>query len=151
MGRARRTGRWWAGTAGVIAVALAAGCGGGDGKRPVHPVTGKIRVDGQPAQDAYLVFYPTDPNDPMAPKPTAVADEQGNLIVTTYKTGDGAPAGEYKVGIEWPRMTNQYGRIQPGPDRLGGKYKGAAASKWTVRIKEGPNTLPDFELSLSGK
>ena len=130
----------------ALFVALAAGCGRGDGKRPVFPVTGKVLVDGKPAADARLVFYPTDASDPAAPKPTAVADEQGNLVVTTYATGDGAPAGQYKVGIEWPKMTNQFGRIQPGPDQLGGRFKDAASSKWTVTIAEGPNALPDFDV-----
>jgi hypothetical protein len=130
----------------LAALILAVGCDKGDGKRAVYPVTGKIRVDGQPAKDAYLVFYSTNAADSQAPKPTAVADEQGNLVVTTYRTGDGAPAGEYKVGIEWPKMTNQFGRVQPSGDQLKGKYKDAAASKWTVQIKEGPNTLPDFDI-----
>jgi hypothetical protein len=141
-----RTIRCWIGAAGLAALSLTVGCGTGDGKRKVYPVTGKVRVDGQPAKDAFLIFYPTDTTDAGAPKPTAVADEQGNLIVTTYVTGDGAPAGEYKVGIEWPKMVNQFGRIQRGPDQLGGKYKDAVTSKWTVRITEGPNTLPDFDI-----
>jgi hypothetical protein len=131
-------------TAGLAAILLSAGCGKGDGKRAVFPVAGKVLIDGQPGAEARLVFYPTDAADTMALKPTAVADEQGNLVVTTYVTGDGAPAGEYKVGLEWPKMVNNFGRIQPGPDRLGGKFKDAASSKWTVRITEGNNTLPDF-------
>jgi hypothetical protein len=134
------------GAAVLAALICTFGCGTADGKRPVFPVAGKVLVDGKPAKDAYLVFYPTNAADTLAPKPTAVADEQGNLIVTTYMTGDGAPAGEYKVGIEWPKMTNQFGRIKPSGDQLGGKFKDAATSKWTVRITEGPNTLPDFDI-----
>jgi hypothetical protein len=141
-----RTIRCVAGVAVLVALAFLAGCGTGDGKRPVFPVAGKVLVDGKPATDAYLVFYPTNSADTLAPKPTAVADEQGNLVVTTYVTGDGAPAGEYKVGIEWPKMVNQFGRIQRGPDQLGGKFKDSATSKWTVRIANGPNTLPDFDI-----
>ena len=129
-----------------FAAILSAGCGKGDGKRAVYPATGKVVIDGQPGAGAALVFYPTDASDKMAPKPTAVADEHGNLIVTTYVTGDGAPAGEYKVGLEWPKMVNNFGRMQPGGDRLGGKYKDATTSKWTVRITEGTNTLPEFDI-----
>jgi hypothetical protein len=130
-----------------IAIALpAGGCGKGDGKRTVYPVTGKVLIDGQPGSEARLFFSPTNEADTMAPKPTAVTDSQGNLIVTTYVTGDGAPEGEYKIGLEWPKMVNYFGRIQPGPDRLGGKYKDVAASKWTIRITAGTNSLPDFDI-----
>lgn len=134
------------GWARVVLLVLLAGCGSSDGKRQVYPVTGKVRIDGQPGNEARLVFYPTDAADPMAPKPTAVVDEQGNLVVTTYATGDGAPAGEYKIAIEWPKMVNAFGRMQPGPDRLNGKYKDAASSKWTVQIGSGPNALPDIDI-----
>jgi|SRR5262245_50335514 len=134
------------GVVGLAVVLFASGCGKKDGKRPVYPVVGKVLIDGQPGADARLIFYPTDAADTLAPKPTAVVDEQGNLVVTTYVTGDGAPVGEYKVALEWPKMTNQFGRIQPGPDRLGGKYKDHTSSKWTVRIAEGNNTLPDFDV-----
>lgn len=133
------------GVAGIAIALPAGGCGKSDGKRAVYPVTGKVLIDGQPGTEARLFFSPTD-TDVTAPKPTAVADEQGNLIVTTYVTGDGAPAGEYKIGLEWPKIVNNFGRMQPGPDRLGGKYKDIATSKWTVRITEGPNTIPDFDI-----
>lgn len=134
------------GRAVILLALLLAGCGPSDDKRPVYKVTGRITVDGQPAKDAYLVFYSTDSNDKMAPKPTATADENGNLTVTTYITGDGAPAGEYKVGIEWPKIVNNFGRMQPGGDQLNGKFKEVATSKWTVRIQPGENQLPPFEL-----
>lgn len=129
----------------VLALALPA-CGQSDGKRPVFPVSGKVLIDGQPGHEVRLLFIPTNTADTMAPKPTAITDEQGNLIVTTYVTGDGAPEGEYKISLEWPKMVNYFGRMQPGPDRLGGKYKNAAASKWTVFINAGNNTLPDFDI-----
>lgn len=138
----RATGFWLLAT-GLSSLLLAAGCGKGDGKRPTFPVTGKVTVDGQPGAEARLFFSPVDD---AAPRPTAVTDGEGNLIVTTYVTGDGAPAGEYKIGLEWPKMVNNMGRIQPGPDRLGGKFKNPAASKWTVTVTAGPNTLPDFDV-----
>ena len=134
------------GRAAALLALLLAGCAPSDGKRPVHKVTGSITVDGKPAKDAYLVFYPTDAADTMTPKPTATADESGSLTVTTYVTGDGAPAGEYKVGIEWPKIVNNFGRMQPSGDQLNGKFKDAATSKWTVKIQPGDNPLPPFEL-----
>jgi hypothetical protein len=48
--------------------------------------------------------------------------------------------------LEWPKTANNFGRIQPGPDRLGGKYKDVATAKWTVRITAGVNTLPDSDI-----
>lgn len=132
---------------GLAVVVAASGCGKDDGKRPVFPVNGKVLIDGKPGTDARLLFVPTNASDSAALRVTAVADQEGNLIVTTYATGDGAPAGEYKVAIEWPKQVNGVGRVLQGADRLNGKYKDAATSKWTVRITEGPNTLPDFEIN----
>lgn len=127
----------------VLSLLSVSGCGPKDNKLPVHPATGRVRVDGQPAKDVYITFVPSDP---MAPKPTAVSDEQGNLIVTTYVTGDGAPAGDYKLAIEWPAMVNQFGRMQRGKDQLNGKFKDAASSKWPVTIVPGPNAIPDIDV-----
>lgn len=125
----------------------AGGGGGGGGytgvRVPVYQVTGRLMVDGKPAKDAYLVFYPADQ---AAPRPTATVDEAGKLTVTTYTTGDGAPAGEYQIGVEWPTMHMSFGRLQPGEDRLGGRFKGAAASGWMARVAEEPSDLGTYDL-----
>lgn len=127
----------------ALALLAIAGCGPTDTRPAVHPTTGRVRVDGQPAKDVYILFVPADA---AAPRPTAVTDDQGNLVVTTYATGDGAPAGDYKLAVEWPAMVNQFGRVQRGKDQLNGRFKDPATSKWAVTIVPGPNTLPDIDV-----
>jgi hypothetical protein len=62
---------------------------------------------------------------------------------------DGAPAGEYRVVVEWPAYRR--GR-NIGPDRLMGKFAKPETSGLKATIEPGPNGLPPFELkaALSG-
>jgi hypothetical protein len=90
-------------TAVLVAAVLAAGCGG-SGKPPVLPAGGKVMFKKTtPPVDALVVFHPVDPAEEkrIGGKPFAKVKEDGTFALSTYADGDGAPAGEYGVTIEW--------------------------------------------------
>src|SRR3954454_14523350 len=82
--------------AGCVA-ALVAGCAGK--KTSPQPVSGQVLVDGKPAPRAQVTFHPTDDKNPA--RPTGQVDEQGRFTLTTERSGDGAPSGEYRVTVVW--------------------------------------------------
>jgi len=130
------------------ALALLVGCGGDSSGVAVHPVAGKVVVRGAPAAGAKVVFYTTGLQDPRTPIPQATAGDDGAFQLTSYQPGDGAPAGEYRVTIEWPAPLPP--GVNPemyGPqDRLGGRYATPDKSGLTATVSEGNNELPPFDL-----
>jgi len=123
----------------LLAPLLAAfpGCGGSD-RVPVHPVSGKLLVDGEPAEGAVIVLHPTSPPEKEVHKPAARVEADGTFQVTTYDAGDGAPTGDYVITVTWGEP--------PSPDRLGGKYRDPEKSQLRVTVTEGENLLKPFEL-----
>ena len=91
----------------VIVTTLAlitAGCSssGSDGPPhvvvPVFPVDGKVVLGDKPAHKALVTFHASNPVAGV-PLPQAVVRDDGTFSLTTYETGDGAPAGNYVVTI----------------------------------------------------
>ena len=128
----------------VVSALLVSGCN----SRPeyqeadVFPVSGSVSVDGKPAAGVVVVFHPqTDTGMTKGNKPYTTTGDDGTFQVTTYTTGDGAPAGEYIVTLIWP--VNPRG---PSPDRLKGRYAKPENSSITVTIQEGENKLPEWKL-----
>jgi hypothetical protein len=116
----------------------------------VHPVHGKVLVNGQPAEGATVVLYGTTPElqglGTVAPSGTTDAD--GEFDLRSYDPGDGAPAGEYNVTVVWPEKSFPGADEEfhkPG-DQLGGKYADPKSTPLSVQIEEGTNELAPFEL-----
>ncbi len=87
--------RWW--MVGLIGSALAlagAGCGGGRG---VVKVNGTVTLDGKPLAGALVSFVPRDLGSGRLA--TGRTDANGAFDLTTFRTGDGAIPGPYKVTI----------------------------------------------------
>jgi hypothetical protein len=125
-----------------------AGCG--DGKIARYPVKGTIRVDGQPAAGALVIFCPSDgPPEMMNERPYGRTDAQGVYELRTFEPGDGAPAGAYKVMVRWLGGGEQdrgNDRSAGGGDRLRGRYTNPDQSGLTYTVIEGENEVPPFEL-----
>jgi len=126
------------------------GCGGQDSDRvEVFPVSGKVLVNGQPAEGASVIFYSQSPDSEgkKMPVPGGTTDANGDFQLTSYESGDGAPAGEYKVAVVWyePPSPNATG-VSEQPDRLRGRYANPQTSKLTARVEQGCSELPPFEL-----
>lgn len=125
-----------------------AGCG--KGKLAVHPVTGVVRVDGKPAPGAMVILCPVGGSDKLQrERPYGTADGEGKFTLTTFDKGDGAPAGEYKVLVQWmapPKPGADRDRGEGSPDRLRGKYMNLANSQLHATVGSGATELPPFDL-----
>ena len=116
---------------------LASSCGAG--RKPVFPVRGQVLdAQGKPAAGALVIFHPVqaDPKGPL--KPVGHADENGRFTLTTYKEGDGAPAGEYVITLTWPRPKKT--PFDPeGGDQLQGRYANPDRSNFRFTVENKPD------------
>jgi hypothetical protein len=150
----------------VLALILAS-CGRGEGP-PLFAVHGKVIYKGQPAVGATVMFQredaaPSGPNSgPLVP--VGQADEDGNFAVETGELGYGAPAGKYKVLIQWrtkvdgntappsaPAKKSRYKVVADKPDgvpdRLEGRYMKPDTARIRVEVKPETNNLEPFDVS----
>ncbi|WP_291172316.1 hypothetical protein [Gimesia sp.] len=123
---------------------LFCGCGNSDVRPDLQTVEGRLTINGEPAAGAMLVFYPAQGEefDSRGSRPRAKVEENGNFQVTTYQSGDGAPAGDYQVGILWfdnPDSSTPW-------NKLGKRYANPRESDITVTVEEGNNQLTPIEL-----
>jgi hypothetical protein len=136
---------------GVLMCLGATGCGrGGGGAKATFPVRGEVYVDGRPA-DALAVRC-TDLQGVDADQPTLSAtftDDAGKFALSTYRSGDGVPQGEYVLTFEWGKW-NFFSGTYGGPDKLKGRYRNPDASEFRVSVTgKGPVDLGRIELSSS--
>jgi hypothetical protein len=148
--RKRQTneGKWLAAMTQLTVVLSLMGCGKHT-TVSVYPVQGTVRYSGAPASGAKVVLYATDRHDATIPFPTGIAQSDGSFKLSSYKDGDGAPAGTYNVAIEWlepiPAGVNR--EMFTPSDRLHGKYANPERSNLKVTVEEGRNDLPPFDLN----
>ncbi|AMV26029.1 hypothetical protein VT84_16640 [Gemmata sp. SH-PL17] len=138
----------WAYLVLVPFVFLLASCS--DGRKKCYPISGKILVDGKPAADCFIYLYPANPADGEGKDrtiPLAVADENGAFALSTYGTGDGAPAGDYIVTFTWRERSGLLKNQYEGKDRLNGKYATVEKSPVRLTVEKKPTELPPFELT----
>ena len=77
------------------------GCGAQE--LPLHPVRGQVTCAGEPCINALVVFHPVEQSADMENlRPYARVQSDGRFSLTTYREGDGAPAGQYVVTVSWP-------------------------------------------------
>jgi hypothetical protein len=107
-----------------------------------------VLVDGQPAKGALVAFHPVG-GAANAIRPVGHVDEQGLFRLTSYKQGDGAPAGEYQVTVTWFLATPSGASGDDDSvavNRLPGRYASAGTSQLRGTVARGTNELPAFEL-----
>lgn len=130
----------------VVFLVVLAGCSR-DARKPVHPVHGQVLFDRQPAAGAIVTFHPVNA-EAGEPTPSARTDDQGRFVLTSYRNGDGAAEGEYRVTVTWFRS------YRTGPSEedtttgnfLAPRYANPESSQLRVTIRAGDNTLPPFQL-----
>jgi hypothetical protein len=71
-------------------------------------------------------------------EPSALTDTEGTFSLSTYETGDGVPAGEYKLTFVWGQISLLNG--QYSGDKFNGKYADAAKSEISLTIASGDET-----------
>jgi hypothetical protein len=124
--------------------ALASGCGDSRLKK-TYPVKGQVYYQGNPATGATVFFHPkNNPDDPWL-KPSGIVDEKGFFTLTSYRAGDGVPAGPYAVTIIW--LPKGYKGPIEDANQLPERYSKMETSGVTVEVKgQAENNLEPFNL-----
>lgn len=127
----------------IVSCSAMVGCAASSGV-PVFPASGKLTVNGEPAKGAIVGLHPVNGDfDQQGTRPAGKVLDDGTFVISTYKIGDGAPAGEYRASIVWPQFPD---RDDPGADRMKGKYADPKTSPVAVTIQIGRNSLEPIVL-----
>jgi hypothetical protein len=131
--------------AGLALLLVLAGCG--PSRKPVFAVKGQLLdAEGKPAIGAKVYFHRLGELDKNPVYPVGVVDEAGAFSLTTYNKGDGAPAGDYAVTVEWrPRVVSP--AVVPRGDRLQGRFSDPSKSPFKATVGAQPTTLEPFRLN----
>jgi hypothetical protein len=131
---AMSTGRgYFQGAVAVLCLAGAAGCGSGP-----HPVRGTVTLeDGTPVTGGMVTFETKDVEKPVTARGEIQPDGTYNL--GTYKPGDGAPPGVYRV-IVTPRA--QSPDLLPVKAPYDNRYTAFDSSGLEFEVKSGANEFP---------
>ena len=149
------------GALGVMVCIAVSGCGGGGDQLTTYPVTGVVTYNGSAVEGASVGFVPNEEGKPSAFGRT---EADGSYTLTTYESGDGAPAGSYTVTVTKFDQTAtesqgsgnpEDGDYVPPPDNpaptpppkslVPEKYNSARTSDLTHEISSGTNAI-DLEL-----
>lgn len=107
----------------------------------VHPAVGVARVGKTPLVGAQIRLHPRGMTLPDEATPSATVQADGTFALTTFTKGDGAPAGDYVVTVQWFRVAKD-GSV--GGNSLPKRYASPTTSPLSVTIREGKNDLPPF-------
>jgi hypothetical protein len=114
----------------------------------VYPVHGQVLdANDKPAVGALVIFHPKGATGGEALKPLGYVDADGTFALTTFTKGDGAPAGEYALTIEWhPPPANPFAKKETA-DQLQGRYGDPQTSNLSFTVAQQPdNTIPPIRL-----
>ena len=128
----------------LVSLCFVAGCGRGYSGDRRYPLSGTVRVDGQPIDAGVISFIPAD-NDRQRVSGGPITDG-----VYSVEEASGANAGKYRVEVRWYKKT---GRLVPDPltgDMVGERKEGLPKryhkeSELAVEISPGRTTF-DFDL-----
>ncbi|MHC5538731.1 hypothetical protein ACYOEI_10955 [Singulisphaera rosea] len=132
----------------VLAVAASlgtiSGCGSEAEEFPeTFPVTGKVSLRGEPLTKGAISFVPTNGRPA-----TATIESDGTYHLSTFKPGDGAVPGPYRVTVS-ATDTDPMQMPRPGdppPKNLvPKKYGRTATSDLNATVEKKPNEIP-FDL-----
>ncbi len=118
-----------------------------DGKE-TFPVTGEVYVDGHPVAQLQVTCHDVNGLDTEEPTLSSTqTDVEGKFAISTYKSGDGVPEGEYVLTFMWGKL-NLISKSYGGPDKLNGRYLNPQTSEYRVTVEAGePTDLGRIELS----
>src|SRR5215475_11519546 len=95
----RRRRAWtWGGV--CLLACLCSACAKSD-RTSVYPARGQVLFEGEPTPHALVVLHPVSAENKETPRPQGKVDADGAFTLSTYDAGDGAPAGEYVVTVQW--------------------------------------------------
>jgi hypothetical protein len=113
----------------------------------LHPVRGKVLLDGQPIGGAKVILQPAGQFDPTATNPFGTTAADGSFELSTYPQGEGVPAGEYVALLMWIPADAAERADGFVPNKLPAKYANRDTSPFRVTVKAGANELEPFQLS----
>ncbi len=105
----------------------------------VHPAVGVACVGKTPLVGAQIRLHPRGMTLPDEATPSATVQADGTFALTTFTKGDGAPAGDYVVTVQWFQVAKD-GSV--GGNSLPKRYASPTTSPLSVTIREGKNDLP---------
>jgi tetratricopeptide (TPR) repeat protein len=114
----------------------------------VYPAHGRVVLEGKPIPHASIRLDPVWTKAPLFPKPHAIVQEDGSFALGTYGKEDGAPAGEYRVSVQWlvkSEKTDYEGGALP-QNHLPPRYANFETSGLKVQIQEGETAIPVIQL-----
>jgi hypothetical protein len=110
----------------------------------LHPVKGKVTLQGQPIGDVSISLKPIG-NDPTIRSASGTSKENGTFVITTLKPGDGAYPAKYKVLLG--RVVAQtIGGNTIGRDTIPPKYRDPETTPIEYEVKAGKN--PELTIDI---
>jgi len=137
----RRCGGWTPLLAGTVV--LLGSCAKSSHK-PVYPVHGQVFYNGKPANGALILFHEINVPVSQEARPHGQVDQNGDFVLSTYASKDGAPAGDYVVTIDWRQTVP--GRSAGGSSLLPPEYGMPQRSPLRSTIRAESNNLPPFHI-----
>ena len=120
-------------------------------KRPVFPATGTVTYRGKPLVDATVRLHPLQEDDDDRPVwlPRGRVNSEGRFTLSTYRTGDGAPAGEYRVSFSWQGPLKNISEDDQDelPELMPKQLTSPKHSNITVVVAEGENEFAPFDFN----
>ncbi len=115
-------------------------------RKATHPVAGQVLLDGCPLPGSMVVFSLASAD---GKKFTRLGDARieadGSFVLSSYRSGDGAPVGDYAVTVT-PGFSLVERPGKPGPNSVPEKYRKTETTPLKATVKEGKNTFT-FELT----
>ena len=124
----------------LLALLVELGCGKRDYQQPTAPVSGEVKLDGQPLPAGYITVIPASGR---AAKGTIQPD--GSFTLSTYRDGDGAQVGTHPVTVAAP----VYDELRPAHGakvQIPKNYARAATSGLTITVEPETENHPVLEL-----
>lgn len=131
---------------------LLSGCGEGIKKeadqKPTFKVTGSVAIDGNiPDPPVLLVCHAKNASGGALEKsPSCTSKPDGTFEFITYRDGDGAPAGDYAVTVEWKEY-DVIKREYKAADKLKGRYSDPKKTEIELKVENKPVNMGTLELT----
>lgn len=130
------------------------GCGPGSGadKTPLAPVSGTVKLDGAPAADVGVMFFPVG-STPGSRTYYGSTDQSGRYELSAGGAQKGAPVGEYKVtcskflkpdGSPF-KSDGQSPELAGAKESIPPRYSDQSQTELKATVKDGGATI-DLEL-----
>jgi hypothetical protein len=113
----------------------------------VHPVKGRLMMNGEPLADAAIVLHRIGHSKiPANLHPRARAKEDGTFALETFDPADGAPNGEFVATVCLNKAVVTDGETLPGPNVLPAVYSRPETSPLKIKITASTRELQPLEL-----